>query len=183
MTQEEKVKNLIKTKSFVNIDLGGGSSGNKQFISVDITPGPNVDVVHDLESYPWPFPSECANLLVASHIVEHINPHKLGFVKWMDEAWRLLKVGGQMMIATPYAGSLGYWQDPTHVNGCNEVTWYYFDPLQKIDGKDLYHFYEPAPWKIENLGWAADSNLEVLLIKMKDDKSYHVSEKVKYEYK
>jgi SAM-dependent methyltransferase len=181
---QDKVKKLIETKSYVNIDLGGGSgSTNKNFINVDKIDGPNVDIVHDLEDIPWPFPSGCANLLIASHIVEHINPHNNGFIKWMDEAWRVLKPGGQIMISTPYAGSMGYWQDPGHINGCNEVTWYYFDPLQKIDKSDLYHFYEPAPWKVENLGWNADSNLEVLLSKMLDDKSYHVSGKVKYEHK
>src|SRR3989304_5425818 len=182
MTQKDKVKKLLLTKKFVNIDLGGGATSNKNFINVDIEPGLGVDVVHDLETYPWPFPSGCANLLVASHIVEHINPVKGGFIKWMDEAWRVLKPGGQLMISTPYGGSMGYWQDPSHVNGCNEVTWYYFDPLQRIDTQDLYHLYEPAPWKVENVGWVADSNLEVLLVKRLDDKSYHRSGKVKYEH-
>jgi SAM-dependent methyltransferase len=181
MTQEEKVKKLIEIKSQVNIDLGGGSTSSAGFINVDIEDNPDVDVVHDLEEYPWPFPSNCADLLVASHIVEHINPHKNGFIKWMNEAWRILKPGGKMMVATPYAGSMGYWQDPTHVNGCNEVTWYYFDPMQKIDTQDLYHLYEPAPWKVENIGWSEDSNMEVLLVKMRDDKSYHKNGKVKYE--
>lgn len=179
MNIEEKVKKLIEAKSYVNIDLGGGSASQRNFINVDKKAGPNVDIVHDLETYPWPFPSNCANLLVASHIVEHIDPRKDGFIKWMNEAWRILKPGGQMMVATPYAGSMGYWQDPTHVNGCNEVTWYYFDPLEKTF--DLYKYYEPAPWKVESIGWHADGNLEVLLSKRLDDKSYHESGKVMYE--
>lgn len=177
---EDKIKKLLETKSFVNIDLGGGSTSQRNFINVDMKAGPNVDVVWDLEVYPWPFPDDCANLLVASHIVEHINPHKGNFIKWMNEAWRILKPGGQMMISTPYGGSMGYIQDPTHVNPCNEVTWYYFDPLQKI-GDDFYHYYEPAPWKIENIAWIAEANMEVLLVKMLDDKSYHASGKVEYE--
>ena len=180
MTEKEKVKKLIATKSFVNIALGGGATAAKSFINVDMKPHPNVDIVHDLEDIPWPFPSNCANLLVASHLVEHINPVKSGFIKFMNEAWRILKPDGQFMIATPYAGSMGYYQDPTHVNPCNEVTWYYFDPIERIDKQDLYHIYEPAPWRVANLGWSADSNMEVLLSKRRDDKSFHISEKVEY---
>lgn len=172
MKINKKIEHLLKSKSHVNISLGGGSTVARNFINVDIKPGVDVDVVHDLETYPWPFPDECADLLVASHIVEHINPAKFGFIKWMDEAWRILKVGGQMMVSTPYAGSMGYWQDPTHVNGCNEVTWYYFDPFQQIDGKDLYHIYKPKPWKVADVGWHQDDNLEVLLEKRREDKKY-----------
>jgi SAM-dependent methyltransferase len=182
MINKEKVKKLIELKKHVNIDLGGGAVSAPGFINVDMVAGPGVDVVHNLETYPWPFPDNCADLLVASHIVEHINPLNKGFIKWMNEAWRITKVGGKMMISTPYAGSIGYWQDPTHVNGCNEVTWYYFDPLQMIDHSvKLYGIYEPAPWKVENVGWDATSNLEVVLIKMRDDLSYHGNRKVKYE--
>lgn len=170
--QQKLVRNLIKTKASVNISLGGEDTNSKSFINVDIQKGPLVDVVWDLEDIPWPFPSNCADLLVASHIVEHINPMKMGFIKFMDECWRVLKPGGQMMVATPYAGSLGYWQDPTHVNGCVEVTWYYFDPLQKIGNLDLYHIYKPKPWKVESVAWHEDSNMEVVMIKRKEDKSY-----------
>ena len=172
MNKNKIVRDLLKTRSHINIQLGGGGNSHKRFINVDIRDGSNVDVVHDLETYPWPFPDNCAGFLVASHIVEHINPAKGGFIKWMDEAWRILKIGGQMMVATPYAGSLGYWQDPTHVNGCNEVTWYYFDPIQKLDRVSLYRIYKPKPWKVVNIAWAQDANLEVLLEKRKMDKSY-----------
>ena len=170
MKINKKIEHLLKSKSSVNISLGGASIESKNYINVDIKPGLDIDVVHDLETYPWPFPDNCADLLVASHIVEHIDPHKFGFIKWMDEAWRILKPKGQMMISTPYAGSLGYWQDPTHVNGCNEVTWYYFDPDQQIDGKELYHFYTPKPWKVVNIAWHQEGNLEVLLEKRRPRK-------------
>lgn len=160
---------LLKSKSQVNISLGGSSIESKNYINVDIKPGLDVDIVHDLEIYPWPFPDECADLLVASHIVEHINPVKFGFINWMNEAWRILKVGGQMLVATPYAGSMGYWQDPTHVHGFNEVSFYYFDPEQQIDGKELYHYYKPKPWKVVNIAWNIEGNLEVLLEKRRED--------------
>ena len=114
-------KQLVKDRTQVNVQLGGGEDVVKGFINVDIRPLPSVDIVHDLEIFPWPIPSNSVNLLVASQLVEHINPHKGGFLDFMDEAWRVLKTNGQFMIATPYGGSSAYIQDPTHVNPCNEM--------------------------------------------------------------
>src|SRR3990167_3541145 len=114
MTQKQRVKSLLKLKTHININLGAADSPMTGFINVDIQDLPGVDVVWDLEKFPWPFPDNCADLLIASQLVEHINPHGGIFIKFMDEAWRILKPKGQFMIATPYAGSIGYWQDPTH---------------------------------------------------------------------
>ena len=75
------------------------------------------------------------------------------------------------MIAVPYAGSQGYFQDPTHCNPCNEVTWAYFDPL---DRSGLWGIYKPKPWKIiaDSLSWNVNGNMEVVLEKRLIDKSY-----------
>jgi SAM-dependent methyltransferase len=181
MTDKEKIKKLIETKNFVNIQLGNIADLKRNFINISFKPNPNADVVIDPEKFPWEIPSNTADLVVATQVVEHIDPRHEGFLRWMDEVWRITKYGGQLMVSTPYAGSLGYWQDPSHINGCNEVTWYYFDPLKVIDGAALYYTYEPAPWKVENIGWVEEGNLEVLLVKMRDDKTFHASGKVKYE--
>jgi len=79
-----------------------------------------------------------------------------------------------MIIATPYAGSQGYYQDPTHCNPCNEITFTYFDPLSPTG---LYRFYTPKPWKIADSFWTPNGNLEVKLIKRRIDKSYGTTTK------
>jgi hypothetical protein len=78
----------------------------------------------------------------------------------MNEVWRILEVGGQLLLSTPYGGSFGYWQDPTHVNGFNEVTFTYFDPDFK-----LYSFYKPRPWKISFIRWNNQENIDLILEK------------------
>lgn len=165
-------KILTQYNQGIKLDIGCG--GNKQpgFVGMDIRPLPGVDIVHDMERTPWPLPDKCANLLVASHVVEHINPHGGVFLRFMDEAWRILKYGGQFMIATPYAGSHGYFQDPTHCNPCNETTWAYFDPLEA--GGHLYRIYKPKPWKILANAWHTNGNMEVVLEKRKEDPSYEI---------
>lgn len=162
----KKVKDLLKSKAQVNIQLGGGRECPRGFINVDILDLPQVDIVQDLEEFPWVLPDSCADMIVASHLVEHINPHKGIFIKFMNEAWRIAKPKAKFLISTPFAGSYGYFQDPTHVNPCNDATFWYFDPM-KLNGH-LYNVYKPKPWKIEAEAWDVQGNLEVLLVKRKD---------------
>ena len=174
----EESQAILDKNKHVSLDLGCGRWKNKNFVGIDIMAGEGVDIVHDLEKTPWPLPDECADLISASHLVEHINPANFGFIKFMNEAWRVLKPGATIMIAHPYAGSPGYWQDPTHINGCNEATWTYFDPMYR-EGY-LYAIYEPAPWKILDCTYKPEGNLEIALEKRQDDRSYHYDKEVHY---
>lgn len=177
MTSKEKVKKLLEFKKgeIIQVDIGCGRNKAEDFIGMDMRDVPGVDIVHNLEETPWPFPTESVTLLSASHVLEHINPLNQGFIKVMDEAWRVLKYGGQFRIAVPYGGSAGYFADPTHVNPIVSHTWHYFDPMQATK---LYGEYEPCPWAILNLYWAPDGNMEVLLSKRRDDIAYHYDKKI-----
>lgn len=171
-----KYGKIFKENSGIRLDIGCG--GNKQpgFVGVDYRKVPGVDIVQDLEEFPWKdIPDESVLVAIASHVVEHINPAKGTFIRFMDEVWRILKPGGEFAIVTPYAGSPGYWQDPSHCNGVTENTLRYFDPLDGPSGGSLYRIYNPKPWKIKEgtLSLKKTGNLEVVLIKRKDDKSYH----------
>lgn len=165
----------LKDKTGIRLDLGGGANPNPGFVNMDMLPLPQVDIVHDLEEFPWPLKDESVLMITASHLLEHIQPHKGVFIKFMDEAWRVLKPYGQFAFVVPHASSPGYQQDPTHVNMINETTMHYFDPdpERKTMGPQLYNFYKPKPWKIEKQYFSYMGNLEVLLTKRPDDKTFH----------
>lgn len=169
------IAKLIKSKSGIRLDVGGGANPQPGFVNIDILPLPEVDIVWDLEKTPWPLGDETVLHAVASHVLEHIQPARGVFVNVMNEVWRVLKPGGQFAFVVPYAGNALYWQDPTHCNGITETTLYYFDPDPegKFAGQSLYRFYQPKPWKIQFL--AADRNgvLECVLVKRRDDPSFH----------
>ena len=154
------IAEIVRQSSGIRLDIGCG--GNKQpgFVGMDRRPLPGVDIVHDLEVFPWPVPDGCCLLVMGSHIVEHIKPWLM--IPWMDEIWRVMRDGGELLLSTPYAGSPGYWQDPTHCNGCNEATWQYFDP-----DYPLYQIYKPLPWQIRKgfPVWQNTGNMEVVMIK------------------
>jgi SAM-dependent methyltransferase len=169
----EEVKAVIKDKQGVKIDLGCGENKHSEdFIGVDFRKMKGVDVVWDLEVFPFPFPDDCASLVVATHVLEHIQPHKGVFIDFMNEVWRIMKYGGEFAFVVPYAGSPGYWQDPTHVNPINRVTLSYFDPLDPKYKGQLYNIYKPKPWKIKVVNFNMVGNLEAVLIKRREDASY-----------
>ena len=165
----KQVAKLFDKDAIIKLDLGCGSNQQEGFINLDCRQLPGVDIVHDVETLPWPVPSECVSLVLARHIVEHINPAKGGFIKFMDECWRVLKYDGQLLISTPYGGSLDYWADPTHINGCVPKTFDYFDPLSP---GGCYAYYKPKPWKIVNIYFQVNGGMEVLLEKRREDPAY-----------
>lgn len=116
-------------------------------------------------------------LISEREVQEHLGELTLTprFIAFMNEVWRVMKPDGEFIIATPYAGSLGYWQDPSHCNPCNEFTWEYFDPIAPITKGAFYQFYQPKPWRIKTSMHSKNGNMELILVKRLDDPSYHGS--------
>lgn len=169
----KEIQALLKKNNGIRLDIGCGANKQPGFVGMDIRPiKGSVDIVQDLESFPWSLPDECVTTAVASHVLEHINPHKGVFIAFMDEVWRVMRPGGEFLIAVPYAGSAGYWQDPTHVNPCNENTWDYFDPEGPASGGMLWGIYRPKPWAIKVNTWNETGNMEVVLVKRAMQKKY-----------
>jgi len=201
-----EVQEILAKYPVVKLDIGCGQNKQNGFVGIDYESFPGVDIVHDVEVFPWPLPDECADVAVTSHLLEHLNPHHgdgrvhnllrllldkglitpeetdeyIGelnpgprFMRFMDEVWRVLKPGAQFASVFPYAGSPGYWQDPTHVNGINNMTFWYFDPEEPHIGASLYSFYKPKPWKIVRSLGSKGGNLEIVLEKREDKPEYH----------
>jgi len=160
----------LKDKKGILLDIGCGT--NKQgpgWVGIDQKQYGDVDIVWDIEKTPWPLKDESVLVATASHVLEHIDPHKGVFINVMDEIWRVLKPGCQFAFVVPYAGSPGFWQDPTHCNGISEATMYYFDPLHE---SGLYQKYHPKPWKIEMCVFKQEGTLECVLRKRKMKNNY-----------
>jgi len=169
---QDQLKAAVKSELGVKLDMGCGDVKEDGFIGIDKEAIKIVDIVMDIEETPYKeIPSECASLILASHLVEHLKPWKM--IDIMNEWWRILKPEGQLMIATPYAGSPMFWQDPTHVKGWIEVTPDYFDPFGKLSNGKLFHVYHPMPWDVKKNTWDMSGTLEVLMVKRPDDKKYH----------
>jgi hypothetical protein len=195
----KKILDIVKEHGGIQLDVGCGGNKQQGFVGIDVRPIEGVDIVHDLNLFPWPLPDDCVLRAVASHLMEHIPPFgtdpKLirlvqyliakgviekdeigvwlgdwddatpGFIRFMNELWRVMKVDGQVAISVPHATSVGFPQDPTHINMINEATWSYFDPEEPNTQGLLWQIYKPQPWRLEYLSWNPAGNIEVLLRK------------------
>lgn len=165
-SEKSKTDKKLKIDSKKGIYLDVGCGGNKQssnYVGLDIRPLPGVDIVWDMEKTPYPIPSESCLTIIASHVVEHINPANFGMIRVFEEWWRIMKPNGRLMISVPYGLSKGFIQDPTHCNPCNEDTFTYFDPTHR---NGLWVIYQTKPWKIICNAWNVEGTLEVVLEKM-----------------
>jgi hypothetical protein len=155
---------VVELNQGIRLDIGCGENKQSGFVGMDVRPLPGVGIVHDLEVFPWPLPDGCCLMIVGSHIIEHIKPWLT--ISLFNELWRVMRPGGQLALATPYAGSPGFWQDPTHCNGFNEATFQYFDP-----DYPLYQIYKPKPWKLAPgfPVWQVTGNMEILMVKIPEE--------------
>jgi len=136
------IAKILEEKGGIQLDLGCGEFKNTGFVGLDKRALPGVDIVWDLEVFPYPLPDESCWAIVGSHIVEHLKPWLM--IDFMNELWRILKFQGQLAFAHPYGVNPLFVQDPTHCNPCNEATWQYFDARYP-----LYQIYKPKPWLME----------------------------------
>jgi len=150
---------LAKVKPRFLLDVGCGFQKQKGFTGMDKRRVPGVDIVHDIEHFPWPIASGAVHLVVMTHVVEHIKPWLQ--IQMMDECCRILEPNGALLIKTPYGGSHRYYQDSTHCTPWVEETVMYF-----CVGSLLYEVYKPKPWKLEQLAWDIRDDIEMALRKL-----------------
>jgi SAM-dependent methyltransferase len=108
----------------VKLDLGCGPNKKEGYTGVDSMKFDNVDIVHDLTVTPWPFDDDSVDEIHASHFVEHLTaPQRIAFV---NECYRILKVGGKCAIITPHWASTRAYGDLTHQWPPVCEMWYYY---------------------------------------------------------
>jgi len=153
------VKNPLLDRKGLLLDLSPIPNKQKGFLGMARKVHPNVDVIHDPESFPFPFEDDSCHIVIAHYLVQKIKPWLM--VDFMNEVWRIVKPGGQFAISMPYANSASFYGDPTNCNQCNESTFYFFDP----QFKEVYAYHEPKPWQIESGSpqWTVGGNLEILM--------------------
>jgi SAM-dependent methyltransferase len=117
------------------LDIACGQNKVPGFYGVDIAKTDVVDLVHDLENFPWPFPDNSVDEAVCNHYIEHTKD----LIKFMDEIYRILKPGAKILIRAPYYNSMRAWQDPTHTRAISEATFLYYNKDWRMTNK-LDHY-------------------------------------------
>jgi predicted SAM-dependent methyltransferase len=143
---KKSIKPILEPKP-IRLDLACGDNKQVGFTGVDIKKTPQVDIVADLEKFPWTFAKDNSiDEIFCSHYVEHTPD----LIKFMDECYRILKPGNyvegqpqvdgpKMTVFAPYYSSVRAWQDPTHKRAISEMTFLYFNKGWRVQNK-LNHY-------------------------------------------
>ena len=92
------------------LDLGCGNAKEEGAFGIDYRFSKGVDIVHDLNVYPWPLENDSFDLIFCKHIIEHLSD----VIKAVEEIHRVLKKGGVVKIYTPHVSNIMSFKDPTH---------------------------------------------------------------------
>lgn len=127
------------------LHLGCGHMGIKGAVNHDITKhGDHVDVAHDLDQMPWPWPEETFEKIIAFDVVEHL---KCEMNQWLNEAWRILEPRGLFLVRVPHYQHENAFTDPTHRRFFTPRTFDYWDLTKELHHKyGCYYFAEAARW-------------------------------------
>jgi len=91
------------------LDVGCGRYKLPGSVGVDQRAWPGVDVVHNLDKDPWPFPKDYFDRVVCRHVL----PHLENVVKAIEELHRITRPGGQVEIVVPHFSSDNAFTDVT----------------------------------------------------------------------
>jgi len=122
------------------LDIGCGRHKLPGSIGLDIVPLEGVDVVHDLNQFPYPFSDNSFDSVRLSHVIEHTQ----SIIRTMEEIHRILKPGGELEITTPHYTDASSWQDPTHHWHLNSRSFDFFAEDHQSG------YYSKARFKIES---------------------------------
>jgi SAM-dependent methyltransferase len=130
---------VTRTGLPTKLNLGCGTTRINGFTGVDYLPLGTVDVVHDLNQFPYPWPNGSVQEVLMDNVLEHLDD----VVAVMEEIYRILIPGGRATIIVPYAKSEGALVDPTHKHFFTERSMEYFD------GESEYSYYSTARFSVQ----------------------------------
>lgn len=131
-----------KTKQ-VNLDLACGDNKKEGFLGIDKWKTESTDYVFDLldKNTPWPIDDCSVDSINCSHFIEHIDG--MDRPRFMEECYRILKLGAKMTVITPYWSSMRYQQDFSHkFPAICESSFLYFNTKWREDNKLTHGVYD-----------------------------------------
>ena len=108
----------------IEVDLGCGNKKRPGTIGVDFNERTKADIIHDLNSFPYPFKKDSVDTVYIDNTLEHLDDP----ISVMDELHRILKPKGLVKVIVPYFRSVAAFTDPTHKHFFTVESFAYYDP-------------------------------------------------------
>ncbi len=141
------------------LNLGCGYNLKEGYINIDVVDyGGNV--IHDLNSFPYPFEDNTFDEIYCSHVLEHLN----NFHDTVTELYRIAKQNCIIKVCAPFFLNTKFFGEPDHKIPFSIRT---FDNYEYIENKKL-KFYEK--WKLQHrTNYKGKARFEIL------EKKFNVS--------
>jgi predicted SAM-dependent methyltransferase len=117
----------IKKLSFAGQEWDG-------LVTLDHDPNCGADIVHDLESLPWPVEADSFDEVHAYEVLEHLGEqgdYKAFFAQFA-EIYRVLKPGGLLFATVPAWDDIWAWSDPSHRRIITKGTLVFLDQTEYV---------------------------------------------------
>lgn len=99
--------------SFLKLNLGCGNNPIPGYINVDKFGTP--DVLHDLETFPWPWQDNTVEEIRLYNVLEHLGEKLEIYFGIIKELYRICISGAKLDIIVPHPRHDDFINDPTHV--------------------------------------------------------------------
>lgn len=119
------------------LHLGSGLKRMAGAVNVDLVAATNPDVVHDLDTRPWPFADDEFDEVIACDVIEHLDD----VVATMEEIHRVAADGAVLKVTVPHFSSANAFTDITHRHSFAWSSFHYFT------GENEFPFYTAARFR------------------------------------
>jgi predicted SAM-dependent methyltransferase len=91
------------------LDIGCGKCKTREAIGIDVSKECDINILYDC-NLPLPIKDNTVDKIILSHVIEHLDEP----IKMIEEAHRVLKDGGILVVGVPHVSSYAAFTDPTH---------------------------------------------------------------------
>jgi ubiquinone/menaquinone biosynthesis C-methylase UbiE len=95
-----------------NLNIGCGPDVKSGFVNLDARNYPGVDVIQDLNKFPYAFADNAFDYIYARNVLEHLTD----LVKVMEELHRISNQGAKIDIIVPFYNNHNAFRDITHIH-------------------------------------------------------------------
>jgi SAM-dependent methyltransferase len=92
------------------LNMGCGLDIKEGYINLDLRDDINVDVIHNLNKFPYPFKDNEFDEILCKNVLEHLENTR----EVLKELKRIIKKDGVIILEVPYYKNKGAFRDPTH---------------------------------------------------------------------
>lgn len=123
--------------AFNRLNAGCGQKKLDDAVNLDITPDINPDVLHDLNEFPWPLPSNHFREVFFYDVIEHLED----IVVVMEEIYRICRGGAAVHITVPHFSCSNAFTDPTHRH------YFGYSSFEYFTGEHEHSYYSRARFR------------------------------------